>query len=374
MTASASLARHESEGPDRHRVKPRGDVSLGDLLRAIAALGLQKKTTDRRAHLDRTVAALGLPVEPKGARTSESDDAEQRTPRPPEGDEHRPQWKPPEERVRSAPPIPEPRDVEETETPRPVRLLRIQSVRTTATLAPWTRANAKPMDEPTAESYRDPEPRPLFEPRLARSILGAVARTRDPSCDIDVEQLADDIAHARPVTELPFEVEWSLRRGLQLLVDRGKGMAPFASDCERIRDDLDAVLADDAFDVQEFEGSPTRGVLVDWFEIDDDDDDDDDDGTAPWTPPVDGRPIVVLSDLGLAPISSIARASSREWREFGERARRAGSPVVCLSPYSTERTRTVAGDAMECFHWDRSTGTSEVARVLRRLRIRGHGR
>ena len=104
-------------------------------------------------------------------------------------------------------------------------------------------------------------------------------------------------------------------------------------------------------DVLRFSGSPEQGAgagsRVEW---------------SAYEPPVRPRPILVVSDLGVGvpPLGDDA-APADEWLRFAARVRRAGCPLLTLSPYPAGRVPRRLARRLRVVLWDRTT-TAAVAR------------
>ena len=90
-----------------------------------------------------------------------------------------------------------------------------------------------------------PPHQPLFRAGWTRAILSAACATSSPDGPIDMERLVDALAACRPVTELPRERILSLGRGIELLVDRGDNLMPFARDMRDLQRQLQLVVGRD---------------------------------------------------------------------------------------------------------------------------------
>src|SRR6202008_4057123 len=81
----------------------------------------------------------------------------------------------------------------------------------------------------------------------------------------------------------------TLTRGVQLLIDRGENMQPFAADQTALLAFLVRVVGRDRTEVNYFEGSPLWGAGIgpkdEWSD---------------YRPPASGTPVVLVTDLGIA--------------------------------------------------------------------------
>jgi hypothetical protein len=197
---------------------------------------------------------------------------------------------------------------------------------------------------------------PLFPRAQARALLGAALATLDADGPLDIERAVEQLAQLRPLRELPRECLPTLRRGAQLLVDGGLGMAPFAHDLAALREQLDRLLPRALAPTLHFMGTPLRGCSPDGGgEL------------RRWQAPPPGTPVFVVTDLGLGgPPGNDERAGLAEWMDFLDAARAAGAPVTALVPYGPRRWPRALAGAVRLVHWDRRTTASVIRRTLER--------
>ena len=212
--------------------------------------------------------------------------------------------------------------------------------------------SAKPLESVTArhlQGVHDHEP--LLPPGQAGSILAAAVETRDLNGPVDIDRLVETVARARPVQRLPRLPLSSLVRGVQLLVDTGVGMEPFARDQQELASELRRVIGRSRVTELHFRNTPTRGA-----------------GSGPvWTwasyyvPPAPGTPVLVLTDLGIGgPRASPQRSQAWEWRALAERLARRGSSLIAFVPYPPSRFPAGLARSMTIVPWDRTTTISTV--------------
>jgi hypothetical protein len=208
---------------------------------------------------------------------------------------------------------------------------------------------------PEDQAYLLPPFEPLFRPNATRGILSAAVATESGDGPIDLELLVDRIARRAHLDEIPREPVPTLRRGLQLLVDMSEALMPFSRDQDWLRATLEKLVPADRLEMLFFAGCPGRGA-----------------GTglrSEWTgyryPSRPGTVILLLTDLGIGrPLFSTERADAAEWREFALGARRAGCPLVALTPYASQRWPAGLEDVMKIIEWDRRTNATRVRMVI----------
>lgn len=200
-----------------------------------------------------------------------------------------------------------------------------------------------------------PPPDPLFRAPRDRAILTALLTTHVPEGPFDFDALIERIAGGRPLGRIPRVSTSTLRRGVQLLVDRGPGMDPFQYDQQGLISSLDAILREEHLETQYFLGCPSRGV-----------------GRGPrstwhsWQPPPLGRPVLAITDLGLGgPALDRDRAFPDEWLVFANTVHDAGSMLLALVPYNVRRWPARLARALTFIHWSERTTVGEVRRAIR---------
>ncbi|WP_158942770.1 hypothetical protein [Streptomyces sp. ERV7] len=167
---------------------------------------------------------------------------------------------------------------------------------------------------------------PPWKADWARGIMFAVAATPVESREVDQRALLRGVVGRQALRAVPRRRRLSTRRGAQLLLDHGPGMAPFRDDAVWLRELVGSIAGRDRVDVLRFRGAPGRGVVRhDPLTID------------PYRPPPPGTPVILFSDLGRMrpPFAGRAVAGPQEWRDFVHTVAHSGCPVVCLTPYDS---------------------------------------
>lgn len=200
-----------------------------------------------------------------------------------------------------------------------------------------------------------PDTVPLLVPQWTRAIVSAAAATRLEGGSIDYARVIDAVCRMRPIVRLPRRLIWTLRAGVQLLVDRGPGMAPFTRDAALLADHFRAVAGRDRAVQLRFRDCPGRGI-----------DDPGDQGSRSYEPPAPGTPVILISDLGLTRGAAMRRsASETEWLSFAARVRQAGCPLVVFVPCATTRWTPALRRAFHLIPWDRGTTVSLARRTAK---------
>lgn len=324
-------------------------AALADLLRAFA--NLQPEDDAARAAIASLlgVSPVDLPAEPPPPPP----------PRPPEdrreeqdGATGRERQEPPEPR-RHAPRPPsweEPRERAE--------LSAVLKPDFTTTRRPDWLERVAPLEESDTEAPPAvPIPDPLFDPRWTRALLSGSLATFSETGPLDVLRLVRGVARGAPWRSVPRRPWPTLARGVQVLVDRGDAMLPFAADQDGLLEKLRLVVGKDLIDVLRFDGCPSRGA-----------------GAGPrrvWAPyfehhrPRPGAAVLALTDLGIGGCGLGTRpVRPDEWRVFTEELHRSGCPLLAFVPYGRERWPAELTGLLKILPWDRTTSVRTVRRAI----------
>jgi hypothetical protein len=228
-----------------------------------------------------------------------------------------------------------------------------RSPHTTRTTDEW---DVEPLAlEPVAEAATSPR-LPLIEPKEAATILRLAVRTNARHSGLDVPAVVARIAAAKPLEPLPSRPRPTVRFGVEVLVDIGTAMQPFARDHLDVVQVLNQIIGTSGVRVLYFDTCPDRGAgpgaAQTWQQ---------------YVPPPRGTPVLVLSDLGIGgfPFDHM-RADSKEWRTFFVNARRAGARCVALVPYPPARWPHWVAGLAQLVQWDRGVTAVAATRRWRR--------
>ena len=237
----------------------------------------------------------------------------------------------------------------------------MSSKRRTATadsLPAWASVSAAlAREEPQHIKFR-PAPIPLLVPRWTRAIVGAAAATRVEGGPIDFDRVIEAVCNVRPIATLPRRLIWTLRAGVQLLVDRGHGMTPFAREAGRLADHIAAVAGRDRTALLRFRDCPgpwpKRGIDADRRR------------QTAYEPPAPGTMVMVISDLGLTRGTEMrGGASEEDWLAFAAQVRQAGCSLVAFAPSGPSRWRPALRREFQIVAWDRSTTVGSARRIAK---------
>lgn len=220
------------------------------------------------------------------------------------------------------------------------------------------------LEIPSEENAPRPPHMPLFDPLCSRGLITTMLSTWCEEGRPDLSRLIDAIVHLMPIKKVPRLPATTLRRGVEVLIDRGRGLTLFERDQETLVSDLRDVVGTPNVSVLSFVGCPIRGA-----------------GKGPrrcwtaYTPPISGTPVLVLTDLGLAtPLFDDEPATVEEWLELALMMRRAGCPLVVLVPYPPKRWPAKLRDALLLLPWDRDVSVGNVRRRVGRRGLTIQGR
>ncbi|MGH9945328.1 MAG: hypothetical protein ACRD9R_23500 [Pyrinomonadaceae bacterium] len=319
--------------------RARSLISLGDLFRAVDRIRPPDEKTLRRVvellgfEWNETVReALGAPpsgeLTPPPARTVE--DAKQEKERIP----------PP------APPAPP--------APRPVSF---ELVTVTTDDAAEDAAEFDLTIEPLPVKSERELPRPLLEPlfvpRWTRGILTAALSTADEDGPPNVEELVEALASGRPIRRLPLLKRPTMRRGVQLLIDKSPAMLPYKSDAAWLEQEIKRTVGREGVQALGFSGVPRKAGPGPR------------DGWQTYRPPPPGTPVLALTDFGIGrPPFYDDLPAPDDWREFAAALRRANCPLVALVPYAPARWPRGLKRRLKIIQWDRRTTAASVRGIV----------
>lgn len=220
----------------------------------------------------------------------------------------------------------------------------IQTVQLPATAAALARDRRLPV-----------EPEPLLVPAWGPRIVSAFVATEAPLGDVDVERLVVALARLRGVRRLPRKLRPTLRRGVQLLVDRDASMMPLYSDQVALYGLIQAIVGrarSHALRCDTFPPGRVSALTVTRW--------------GPYEPPPGGTPVLVASDLGMARGAfPLSRDAERRWEAFLAPLREAGCPVTALVPCDPERYPPFVRSRVRLLLWDAGTRPSDARRARR---------
>jgi len=316
----------------------RGEIHLGDLARALAAL---KWENDDQAKAIAACLGFALHTSPKPKPPVEIYDRQ----RYPSGE--RTPEQPPPERPLFVPPAPE------AVPPLPANHLagRIQPLPERAPAAPDDSAWLQEGDALySAEEQTAVARQPLFLERTSRHIVSAALGTLRSGAEIDEAKLISAICRREPIPELPRRPEATLELGCQLLLDYSASMVPFWEDLNGLIGQVGEVMGEGNTRVYSFDTRPTEAVC--WTPEGE---------REPWQP--EGRPVLAATDFGIQGRSGRAQPDSA-WRIFAERCRQAGVPLVILVPWPRARWPLDLGGCPELVHWNAHTSASTIRKKI----------
>jgi hypothetical protein len=234
--------------------------------------------------------------------------------------------------------------------------VEITFVRETTEKRPLWLETVASLSAPDSERAGPPRPKPLFRRSWIRGIITTAVSTAGEAGDVDVDAIVLAFAAGKVLRHVPRHVMPTMARGVQVLVDRGPACAPYTHDQEMLVQQIRAIAGRDCVQILRFD--PTRGFATGigtkrlWKSY-----------VPSWRPPP-GVVIVILSDLGIAPIALDKVVPHSEWFEFAKRLRGSGNSVVAFIPYSAARWPAILRRQMSCIPWDRSTTVQNLRKYL----------
>ena len=196
--------------------------------------------------------------------------------------------------------------------------------------------------------------RALLAERTETELATVAASSPVATSEIDVNSAVFEIAHGRPVREIPLLVAPSIAPGTQILVDIGESMQPFRRDqkmlLRRFRD-----LAGRSADVRYYVDDPRAGAgptqrRSTW---------------KTYSLPDPGRPVIVLTDLGCG----IPRRPDavNAWIALSRRLHGRRSSIVAFAPLPRERLDRRLRRLVSLVEWDDRTTRVGALRLRQEL-------
>ncbi|HYK05882.1 MAG TPA: hypothetical protein VE974_29335 [Thermoanaerobaculia bacterium] len=310
------------------RPNPDAEIGLADLIEAVERLRVRDLALVRKIAEVLQVEALVRKAAPSKQETIRRE----RNPPPP------------------PPPPPPPVHTPQTEY-RPSTISRLQDDTAPAFAAPVP-ALPPPIDEAS-------EPLPPFEALFLRSwtraILSMSLATPGEHGPPDLHRIVERISRGQALTRIPRRVVPTLRKGVQLLVDRGSGMVPFTRDADALVREI-VLVAGVETPVLHFRGLPSDGVTDLQRKV-----------VLPYEVPPAGVPVALITDFGIGidPFES-DRPGAREWVAFLRSVRRTDSRLIAFVPYPRQRCARSIASLVTIVEWDRRTSLTRIRAALRR--------
>ena len=324
----------------------RAPLNAGDLLRAARALQVQDP-----AMLQRLARQLGLPAPPATAAPPPAPAATGRAVSP-----GRPQPTQPAPPTRATPAQPGGTPgIDDTAAPGslvPAVLTALPDLAGAATAPAWLSPG---MPQLAKGPVAPPTPHDtLFSPPSSRAMGAALAAVRVADGDVDTDRLVAALADGQPLRHVPRLPVWTLRHGLQVLVDQGPAMQPWHADVDQLLGLLERLLGEAQLQVLGFDGEPLQGCRHPGTGE-----------TMRWPAPPPGAAVLLLSDLGITRLPGRPRPqAARHWQGFARAAAQAGAAVRVLVPQAPSRWPVGLPVPLRLLWWDRRTTVAAVRRLL----------
>lgn len=197
-----------------------------------------------------------------------------------------------------------------------------------------------------------PPAAPLLPRRLLRAFLmDAVGDNLDDDA-VDIEDAAEQVASLRLYQPLPRRRRRGFRSGLQLWIDEGPAMRPFAQDAESLRSAVRGIIGPSLESEFFFDTPPLP-------------EDGSDSGAAPSAPPKlrPGTTVLIVTDLGIGRPPLKPRVPTSRWLSFARSLERRGVRAVALVPYGPARWPAEVTKHIKAVHWH--TGPAHRAPAMK---------
>jgi hypothetical protein len=340
---------------------PEGEIFIGDLARAFAAIGVSDREVAvivaRLLGFDLELVQTGPPpadvvaAEPDTQASSLREEVNtlEAEASPDAGGQ---------DRFTGRPPLPELR-------PDKVRKEEQLGHQTSVTGFNIEHLSATPPPRPKKAPYQSRWGRPpavkfphqpLLTPEWTRGILSEAVATWRETTAPDLRRMVEVLARGGALDRLPRAKVRTLARGCQVLSDASPGMAPFAKDNWQIIQSLRTMVGHELVEVLYFEDCPIFGVETD-PDLD----------FVSYRPPPRGTLILLITDLGISnPPFSLRRSTVRNWLEWLSRLKETGCPVVALVPYPPSRWPPALARGLPIIQLDRRTTAIDVRGARRK--------
>ncbi len=198
---------------------------------------------------------------------------------------------------------------------------------------------------------------PLFAKRTSSALLATAIATPARGHNVDVLHVIGALARLEPLASLPRLMEFSVSRGVQLLLDQNETMTPFFPDFADLEHNLKRIVGSARCAVFEFSHHPLAAIQ--WSPTGE---------QNTWQPNPD-QPILVATDFARGDRASADPASrARHWRALRDTALSANARLICLTPLPPSRWPRWLDESYGVIHWDRRTRTGTVMHSIARGR------
>jgi hypothetical protein len=318
------------------------EIHLGDLARAIARMRPMDAAT-----LAAIAGALGYALSgdriasPSSGKTSQ---AAMQSPRPPPEFARTP---PREQELPPAPALEVPLPAPAPARPRAQSLTPRYLPEAVRGFEDVLQGAALPRQVP-AVGWRQPPS--LFKPETVRSIVFLALATAAYEAEIDVEALVRFLSFQEPWNgQLPRLPRSTLRRGVQVVIDRRISMSPFYGDQNALFEIIRNVVGADRSTYATFQTTPEYVMAHASMQF------------QPYRAPPTGTPILLLSDISIGQATGDP-IPANVWLRFARRMHKAGCPLIAFVPYPTSRWPAAVARWFTLIHWDRPTTPGSVRR------------
>lgn len=329
-------------GEAHSRDTRRGEIQLGDLIRALAQL--RPQGPDHVAHV---AHSLGFALEGMLAPDVPSEAPKNihgQLPLRPAA-----QPSPASKPALPMPPAPQPPPMLPVRKV-PSRLVKLD-VRAPAFDAPpgWLRENFRLLQPQAGIS---PSRKSILPDPVARGVFSAALATLRAGHSIDLMALLRDMSRCT-LHDLRCQPESTLSRGCQVLLDFADSMLPWWEDLQALPGQVANVVGRQSVSAFDFDGDPGKSAC--WQP----------DGERKAWQPAAGCPVLVATDLGMAGLAR-TRAPKAHWKLFAARCKLAGAPLLILTPWPLRSRPRALGGHTVLMHWNARTSSARIRSAIGR--------
>ncbi|WP_436501090.1 hypothetical protein [Actinokineospora sp. HUAS TT18] len=241
----------------------------------------------------------------------------------------------------TAPPTPAPL----ARPPRSAEALSVELTASTSVSPPDPWRDAAPLPTLADLPPRDDPHTPLLRPGAEYGVLQAAVSRPVHDGEVDIARLVTRLATGKPVDRLPRRRRWTLRFGVQLLVDHSSAMTLYEQDTWALAARLDRLLGAGTLSRWDFDGSP-------WTDLDD----------RPYKVPSVGS-VLILSSFGIHPACPPTH-SVPAWTKLIDTLHRNEIRAVAMIPFPRHRVPGWLTDLVPVIPWDRTTTVATVRAAM----------
>lgn len=194
----------------------------------------------------------------------------------------------------------------------------------------------------------------LLKEREAKALISELVASNVGAPPVDIEALAVAVARGEAVKELPFGKRRTLAKGCDVLIDLSAGLQLLADDRDQILRTLRLLMSPAYLEIMVFHENPEWMFSLEGERV----------GGRSWRWAVPGRPVLILSDFGVAGSHRMElRRHEDAWNALLKRLRDQRRPVVGLIPFPRSRWPRRLTRWITLIKWDRSMESGQISRA-----------